>query len=472
MKKRILAFLVALATLFTPVLSSAETVQQKNTTQTNITNAIIDYLKKNYQFEFDEDKALKEVVKTVLNNHPELYNEIATAIMGTLDEYSKFYTKDEFEAFFSQVESEYAGIGAYLTRKDGNCVVTGFLKDSPAQKSGIAEGDVILKINGEDVAHKDPDYVASKAKGDENTPVIITVSRDGLILDFTVIRATLRGNTVNYTLLDNSVGYLDISNFSSQTGEEVTDAVRDLKNRGADRFIVDLRNNPGGVTGQALLSASVFLPKDAPMLTVKSKSEGDYVYTNPNSGKIEKLVVLVNENSASAAEIFTAAIKDNKAGTIIGTKTYGKGTMQNTIGLGDFGGIKVTSSEFLTPNGDMIYKVGITPDILVANKTRYATANDFAKLTFENKFYAGDEDEQIAALKSRLAAMGYFRGTNDSYFDTALFNAVTAFQSAVGLYPCGDLDFSTQIAISNMVSETKITEDTQFNTAFEYIVKK
>ena len=155
----------------------------------------------------------------------------------------------------------------------------------------------------------------------------------------------------------------------------------------------------------------------------------------------------------------------------MGVKTYGKGTMQNSLSLGDYGGIKLTVSEFFTPNGDTIDKVGISPDEYVTNVKRLATAEDFEPLTFEKKFYLGDSHPQIIALKERLRVLRYFGGDMDEYFDATLDNAVKRFQADTGLCPCGDLDFTTQTFINNLVLETEVLVDTQLDKAFEYLTK-
>lgn len=466
MKKRFLAIILVLVMAVTPISALAE-----GEASYNLANALKNYVDANYKYEMDDDAVIDFLMKELLTRNPELFAEVASVIMESLDEHSKYYTKEEFDEFFAYVESEYSGIGAYLTSDGEYCKVTGFLDGSPAEKAGMLADDIIYKVNGEVVTGLDSNAVATKARGETGTSVEITVLRDGKEITFKIIREKLNENTVEHTLLDENVAYIQILSFSSATGQEFTDALTQYKRQGIKKYIVDLRNNSGGVTNEALTAVSNFIEKDKPLLKVSNKRTGEYTYYNPRYGEKQELVVLINENTASAAEIFAAAIKDNKAGIIMGTKSYGKGTMQNTLSLGDFGGIKLTVSEFFTPNGEEINKVGIAPDEYVANVERLATAEDFEPLTYEKKFYLGDSDPQILALKDRLRVLRYFGGDMDEYFDATLDAAVKRFQTDTGLYPCGDLDFTTQTFIQNLVLEATVLEDTQLDKAYEYLTK-
>lgn len=468
MKKRLLALFISITILLVPVsaLSAEQGVEEAN-----ILNAILRLLENNYRYDVDSQKILSDVMESALKKDPSLFEAFADAIIENMDEHTQYYTKEEFEQFFSSVEKEYAGIGAYISRIDKYCIIAGFLPDSPAQKAGLMENDKIISVNGENVEKYDRDAVVSLIRGEENTTVSITVLRDDKYFTYSITRQILHELTVSSALLENNIGYIEITNFSSATAKEFSDALRDLKNRGISRFIIDLRNNPGGVTEQALLSAGQLIPYDATMVRISTKGKDDIIVTNDVKGEKVKLAVLINENTASAAELFSAAIKDNKAGVIIGVKSYGKGSMQNTVGLGKFGGIKYTTAEFLSPNGNKINKVGINPDLLVQNITREATTADFEPLTYQEKFYIGDTNEQIYAIKQRLAALKFFSGIMDNYFDETLDLAVKQFQSYTNLCPCGDLDFTTQTFINNLALEALVTEDTQLLTAHKYLTE-
>ena len=464
--KKIIALIIAFVLVVAPLSSFAAGEQEYN-----LISAIKGYIDANYKYEMDDDKVIDLLMKKALETNPELYEDFARILLENLDEHSKYYTKEEFDEFFAYVESEYSGIGAYLHSEGEDCVITGFIDGSPAEKAGLAAGDVIYKVNGEIVTGLDSEVVVNKVRGKEGTPVEITVLRSGKEVTVTIIRATLNENTVKHALLEQNIAYISISNFSSKTGQEFTDVLTAYKTQGIKKYIVDLRNNAGGVTSESLTAVSNFIEKDKPLLVISNKRTGDYTYYNPRYGERQELVVLVNENTASAAEIFAAAIQDNKAGIIMGVRSYGKGTMQNTLGLGEKGGLKLTVSEFFTPSGKQINKVGIAPDEYVANIERLATSKDFETLTFEAKYYLGDSHPQIVALKERLRVLQYFGGDMDEYFDSTLDAAVKRFQADTGLCPCGDLDFTTQTFINNLVLEATVIEDTQLDKAFEYLTK-
>ena len=390
--------------------------------------------------------------------------------MNGLDDYSIYYTSEEFKEFFTQVEAQYAGIGAYISRTNGYATVSGFIENSPAEKAGVKQGDVIIAVNGEDVVGKDVEIVTGKIKGEEGTSVTITFKRGNEIVEITIVRALLNTVTVASSVLDDNIGYISISQFTSNTSSEFKKIFLEMQEKGIERFIVDVRNNPGGVTSQAVGCASLFLPKGSTVLKVKSKGQGESVYTsNYAPGKKEKLVVLTNDFSASASEIFAVAIKDNGAGKIVGTKTYGKGTMQTTASLGEYGGMKVTMAEFVGPADTVINQHGVTPDETVINIASYVEQEDLIPLKLEQRYYLGDTDDQVYALKERLRIMGYFNGTMDNYFDEELDAAVKRFQSEVDLFPCGDLDFTTQITINNLVTEYKVIKDAQLDKAIEIV---
>ena len=467
MKKRLLALVLSFLLIVTPVCTFAEEEMPEEYT---VIEAIKEYIDRNYQFGVNYEDMFDSVVKEVLKDNPELFGKVATGMLNSLDDYSVYYSSEEFKDFFTQIEAAYAGIGAYISRTNGYPTISGFIEDSPAEKAGLKQGDIIMAVNGEDVVGKDTEIVVGKIKGDEGTSVTITVKRGNELIDVTIVRAILHTATVTSAVLEDSIGYIAVSQFTSNTSSEFKKIFLEMKEQGIERFIVDMRNNPGGVTSQAVGCASLFLPKGSTVLKVKSKSQGESVYTsNYAPGKKEKLVVLTNEYSASASEIFAAAIKDNDAGILVGQKTYGKGTMQTTASLGEYGGLKVTMAEFTGPADTTINKTGVTPDEVVINVESYVEMEDLPPLTFEQRYYLGDTHEQVYALKERLRVMRYFNGTMDNYFDEQLDSAVKRFQSDVGLFPCGDLDFSTQTTINNLVTEYKVVKDSQLDKAIEVV---
>ncbi len=466
MKRRILALLLAVLIIIPNVAFASGNTDPEGFA---VITTLFNFVKHFYQFDVDDSAANENIIKEVLRENPDAFQTIIKAFMGTLDEHSVYYTKEEFESFNNYIESGFAGIGITYLRENGKMVVSATVENSPAYKAGIQPGDIIAAVDGVSLYECDTDFAASLIRGNEGTSVVITVERGSEKFDVTLIRATLHDITVNYSMLEDDIAYFNITMFGSETAKEFEKAYEELQQYNPKGYIIDLRYNTGGVTDAALSCLSYFLPKGAVTMNIYSKTQGTEVYKNKKDGKKQNVAVLVNEFSASASEIFTAAIKDNEAGVIVGTKTYGKGTSQTTVGLGEYGGLKLTIAEFQSPNGNRIDGVGITPDVYVKNVSKKAEAGDYEKLEYKTIYKQGDSGDEIYAIKQRLSATGYFKGTMDSYFDLSLVNAVKAIQKETGLFVYGVADITTQTVINNLALEAEIMIDSQFNEALTQV---
>jgi carboxyl-terminal processing protease len=242
--------------------------------------------------------------------------------------------------------------------------VTRPIPDSPAEKAGILAGDEIVEVDGEDIVGDDLNVTVAKIRGKAGTKVKIGVKREGRdgVIRFDIVRASVESMTVDSKMLDNSIGYIQIAEFDDITTSQFLKAFTALKREEMRGLILDLRDNPGGSVRTCVDIADELLPEGLIVYTEERDgtrdeytSSGDNYYDGP-------LVVLVNGNSASAAEILTGAIKDYKTGTILGTTTYGKGIVQRILPLGDGTGVKLTIAKYFTPNGEDIHGLGIEPD--------------------------------------------------------------------------------------------------------------
>lgn len=461
---------MAILMLLTPFSAFAE--EEATSVEASVVNVVMQYIQQKYRFDVDSQAMLDKVIVNILNENPELYDEILDAMLASLDEHSEYYTPEEYSEFFSYIEVEIVGIGAYL-ENDGDYVKVGsVIEGSPAEKAGIMANDRILSANGTSLKNMGSEYAASTIRGEAGSVVELEIERSGKVMNFSVVRAKVQTKTTAGTMLDDNIGYVQIASFSSSTASHFAEDLDALIEQGAEKFIIDLRNNTGGVTDQALECAGFFLPEGTPLLTLKTKNESQ-VITNVSKGESYPLIVLVNEYSASAAEILASALKYNGAATVIGKTSYGKGTMQNTASLGIYGGIKITVAEFCGPNGETINGRGIIPDIHIDNVRKPVEEGYFETLKYENKFSVGDSDSQISVLKKMLAVLGYLSaGNTDEHFDMSLYNAVKEFQKENGLFSYGVLDFSTQIAINNMANDATYLEDTQLSEAIKVIKNK
>ena len=291
-------------------------------------------------------------------------------VSGLEDEYTEYLTKYEYEDLIMGVTGDYVGIGVYMYQNnDGNIVVLMPIEDSPAEEAGLKSGDIIVSINGESCLEMDINVASSKIKGKEKTTVDLEILRGTETIDMTIERRTVEIKDSNSKVLEGNIGYIELSTFDEKCSNNIKKYLEDFEGEGIKSVIIDLRNNTGGVVTEAIDFAELFIEKGNVIMRSYNKAGKETVITSDSKRTFDmKVVILVNEYSASSTEIVTAALKDNNVATIVGTTTYGKGVMQEIIPMFEGkGALKVTIEEFKTPNGDKINEVGITPDIEVEN---------------------------------------------------------------------------------------------------------
>lgn len=285
---------------------------------------------------------------------------------GLGDPYSTYYSKEDLETVMESNEGIYYGIGAYIgmdTETD-YCKVTKVMDHSPAEEAGVSDNDLLVAVDGEDMLGVTSTDIVTKIKGPENTQVVLTVYRKGDkdYRDITVTRRKIESPTVAYSMDENKIAYIQIAEFDEVTLDQFTEQLEQAKKGGMKGLILDLRDNPGGSVATVVGIAQELLPKGLIVYTEdKAGSRKEYTCDGKNEIQVP-MVVLVNENSASASEILAGAIKDYKKGTILGTTTFGKGIVQKIFGISDGSAVKLTISHYYTPNGNDIHKVGIKPD--------------------------------------------------------------------------------------------------------------
>lgn len=280
------------------------------------------------------------------------------------DPYAQYFTKEEYDEFQKHYNGEYVGIGVAVTDEDGRVVIKGVFENGPAGEAGVQSGDVILSINGE--KPKDSNDAVNLIAGESGGLVELKVLRGDEELEFSMNRTKIEEDTVEYRQLEEApgVGYIKIISFIKGTADDFKLAVRDLKNEGCDKFVIDLRSNGGGLTDESIEIADYLLPACKIMSEV-SKNGEEKVYNSKASAADLDMVVLTDVGTASASEILAGAIQDNKGGLIIGEKTYGKGVTQISRRFKDGSAVKLTITEYFRPNGETVNEKGITPDIEV-----------------------------------------------------------------------------------------------------------
>lgn len=283
------------------------------------------------------------------------------------DPYTEYYDEEETEALYESTSGEFSGIGATMSQSldSGEITVSNVYEDSPADKAGMKQGDVIYEVDGRSVSGQDLETVVSWIKGEQGTDVTLCVLRDGKKVELTATRDIIEVQTVSSEMKDGQIGYIAVSEFDSVTYDQFEAALEDLESQGMQGLVIDLRGNPGGNLTTVTDMLKLLLPegtivstKDKYGNTEEITCDGKHEFTKP-------LAVLVNQYSASASEIFSGAIQDYGTGTIVGMTTYGKGVVQQLMDLGDGTCLKVTIAEYYTPSGRSINGTGVEPDVEV-----------------------------------------------------------------------------------------------------------
>lgn len=349
---------------------------------------LIGHAKENFLYEADENVMLEGALKGMLN------------ALG--DPYTEYMTPKEFNSLLEQTKGSYEGIGVYVTPSDDNRImVVAPIEDTPAEKAGLRTGDKIIKVNGTEYTADKMDDAIKIMKGMPNTSVTLTILRldkDGKpeSFDVEVMREKIRLVTVKSSMLENNIGYIRITTFDEQTAADFKAQYSALEKQGMQGLVIDLRYNPGGLIDTAVEITDMLIGEGFVTYTQTKSGEKEYYDSDKNKIAIP-YVLLVNEGSASASEIMSGAVKDTKSGTLIGTKTFGKGIVQRIQRFGtDGSGVKMTISEYFTPNGVNIHGIGIEPDITLE-------LNPDTK-GYGNEYYSTDNQLQKAAelIKEKL----------------------------------------------------------------------
>lgn len=335
------------STPLTSIITNNSSSDKLTTSLKNIESII----KKYYLNDYDEDKAIESAISAYVS------------ALG--DEYTEYIPVEEMQEYTENIMGNYVGIGIYMVKNTEKNTIEVLLpiKDSPAEKAGILSGDTIISVDGKEYSGNDMTAAANNIKGEEGTTVKLVIQRGEEQLTFEIKRAKVSTNPIIAKKMENNIGYLEVSSFDEGTAEDFKNKYEELKAQGINSLIIDLRNNGGGLVEEALKMADYIVPKGKELLITTDKNGKEEIKKATADPIIDqKIILLVNENTASASEILAGALKDNEKATIIGTKTYGKGVIQQILTLKSGAGIKVTIEEYYTPNSNKINKVGIEPD--------------------------------------------------------------------------------------------------------------
>lgn len=290
-------------------------------------------------------------------------------VAGLEEDYTTYYTPEEFASVMESSSGKYSGIGAYVSQNMSTGIITIVkpFEGAPAAEAGILKDDILYAVEGEEVTGEDLNMVVARLKGEEGTAVNVTIYRasEDQYIDFEVTRAVVNVPTVSYKMLDDQIGYIQISEFEQVTAEQFAAAVDDLEAQGMKSLIFDLRDNGGGLLDSVCDILDTVLPKELLVYTEDKDGNRKEEWAMDDDRINVPMAVLVNGNTASASEIFTGALKDYDEAEIIGTTTFGKGIVQSIIPMADGSAIKLTSAKYYTPSGVCIHGTGIEPDQVV-----------------------------------------------------------------------------------------------------------
>ena len=415
------------------------------------------YLKQNY---LDKDVTSEQLIQGALKGMAESVG----------DPYTTYLVNDETAQLDETVNGAFGGIGAELKSDQSRVVISTTMEGSPSQQVGLQADDVITKVNGEDMTGKTISEVVKKVRGEVGTDVVLTIERAGTSLEVKLTRASIAINTVKAELdkEDASIGHVRITSFAKNTADELEKAVKDLTEKGAKSFVFDVRYNPGGLLDQAYKVANMFLKDGEPIVQVEDRFGEKTIYKASSSiGEFkitQPYVLLVNEGSASASEILAAAVKERAGAQIVGTKTYGKGTVQSVVDITDNSELKYTNAKWLTPEGNWIHKEGVTP-------TKEVNLPDYAFLKIidaRETLKVGSVSQNVLSVETILKGLGY-SVTVDGYFDEATKDAVKAYQQKEGLTVTGEVNEETAQKLMNSVRALIQQNDTQYQAAKELL---
>ena len=357
--------------------------------------SFVTYLSGDVSFSSKADKMSELIDKYYINNYDrEKMEEAALSAYAAEanDPYTAYISKTNYTAMLESMGGDYEGIGVEVYIDGDNITILSVFDNSPAKKAGILKGDIIVAVEGEKADASNYQESINKIKGidaDEgDKDVVITIMRGEEKMDITLVREAVSVSTVFSKVIDSSVGYIRLTDFGEKTYMEFANHYSDLKDKNIKGLIIDLRNNPGGMLDIVVSIADAILP-EGNILTIKDKQGNETEYTSDEKCIELPICVIINENSASASEVLAGAIRDHKAGTLVGAKSYGKGVVQSLMEFGDGSAFKLTTAKYYTPDGECIDGVGITPDIEVA-LPEHVSHKSINELTL-------DEDEQLRA---------------------------------------------------------------------------
>lgn len=396
------------------------------------------------------------------------------AIRGGLealgDKYTNYFSPQEFNEFLDSLNGNFSGIGAYLEQDGNYVVVSSPIKGAPAARAGLETGDRIIEVDNVSLVGSTTDKAVQLIRGAVGTSVVLKIERpsEKRVFTLTITREQITIPEVEYRMLDDQIGYLQLASFGDDSRKDFYEGVNALKAQGAKGLVLDLRQNGGGYLHAAIDIAGAFIPKDEYVVWEVTKNDQTIHRSN---GRLINLpsVVLVDGGSASASEVLAGAIQDHRAAPLVGVKTFGKGTVQQILSLVDGGGMKVTTAEYLTPLASKVDGVGLTPDIVVEN--RKPDPERTQALEFNRLLLPSSVGLDVLYIQYRLQDLGY-RTESHGFFGINTTDAVSKFRQEHHLSAEAKVDEAFIEALNQAVAgrlKSVQQEDPQLDKAVEVL---
>ncbi len=412
-----------------------------------------------------QGELVKDGISKMLEENPELLLPLLKTMISTLDPYSEYFTLEEYAGFINGVNKSFYGIGVMIQKNSEYVEITGFTKESNSEKAGMKIGDKIALVNDVDMYGKSLDEVRANVMGELDTKVKVTVLRDDKLLDFIITRAMVNETTVECSKIDENVAYISISDMAQNTVEEFKNALALVDEWGIKNIVLDLRDNGGGYLTSAVEIARMIVPEGLIVDTVYRDGIGNESFYSELKEKKYNFNILVNDYTASAAEVLASAMQESGAAKLIGSETYGKAAIQQIYKLVNKSVLKLTVGEYKTRNGNDIHEVGIKPDFKVSNVANYIDTSKYTKFDYKTHIKPGMTHQNVKAAKERFKLFGVYSGEADEVFDEQLRYAVADFQTKCELPVTGELDRITQVQLENRFAKIEVLEDKQFEYA-------
>jgi carboxyl-terminal processing protease len=406
---------------------------------------------------------------------------IEGAIQGMVntleDPYSVYMDKETAEQFTQSLESSFEGIGAEVGMQNGKVTIVSPFRGSPAEKAGLQPNDQILKVDEEDIAGLDLYQAVLKIRGEKGTIVQLEIQRPGVQEPFTVdvTRDTIPIETVyseTYEHEGKKVGYIQITSFSQNTGEDFKKQLAALEEQNIDGLVVDVRGNPGGLLEQVQIISSELVTKEKPYVQIEQRDgEKQRFFSSLTEKKPYEIVTLIDKGSASASEILAGALKEAGNYEVVGDASFGKGTVQQAMELGDGSNLKLTLYKWLTPDGNWIHKDGVEPTVPV-KQPDYFYANPI-NLEDNEELAIDTNSEKVKNVQVMLKGLGFDPGREDGYFSKETEDAVKSFQAKNSLSTSGKIDVQTAEQLQTQLLKAVRAEenDVQLQEAIKTLFK-